>query len=120
MRAAQTCGLPYFFQNTTTLALNLKKLDPNSNETIEIGDLIWFKGHVMIISDIKNNKIIESVGYGSGWGKVHEIELNKIFYGIDTINDLLKYYQQQKTLKRINKYKEISLKIPKFIIFKLI
>ena len=48
-------------------------------EALEEGDLIWYNGHVMIVSDVKKNRLIEAAGYESGWGKVHEIALDKVF-----------------------------------------
>ena len=48
-------------------------------EALEEGDLIWYNGHVMIVSDIKKNRLLRHAGYESGWGKVHEIALDKVF-----------------------------------------
>ena len=56
LRAAQICNLPYFFKNTTTLAYYLKPLA--LDEKVEKGDLIFFPGHVQIISDTEKNLII--------------------------------------------------------------
>ncbi len=50
-RAAQMCGIPYYFKNTYTLAHYLKSLSIDTH--LQEGDLIWIPGHVMIVSDLK-------------------------------------------------------------------
>lgn len=115
-RAAQILGMPYFFKNTTTLAKYLREL--KIDEKLEDGDLIWYNGHVLIISDIKNNKVIESAGYPFGHGKVHEISLDKLFKDIDSYDQLLESYYHQKPLERLRKDGTIGKKVPRFKIFK--
>lgn len=116
-RAAQVVGMPYYFKNTTTLAKYLKVLKPK--EKLENGDLIWYNGHVLIVSDIKHNKLIESAGYPFGHGKVHEIALKDIFKGIKTYKDLLKKYFGNQSLERIKNSGEVGKKILRFKFFKI-
>ena len=116
-RAAQMCGIPYFFKNTYTLAHYLKSLAVD--EHLHEGDLIWFAGHVMIVSDLKNNKLVEARGYTAGYGIVHEISLNKVFQNISTYHDLVHAFHTQKPLVRINKNGEIIEEVYKFKILKL-
>jgi hypothetical protein len=101
LRAAQICGVPYFFKNTYTLAHYLKPL--GHHETVHEGDLIWIPGHVMIVSDIKNNLLIEARGYSHGFGVIHEIQLSKVFAGINTYDQLKHAYVNQCHLARMNK-----------------
>lgn len=99
LSAAQICEIPYFYKNTTTLGHYLKPL--TANQKVEAGDLILFKGHVQIISDLKKNYIIEAVGYMQGYGKVHEKHISSIYKNIDNINQLAKAYFADSSLERI-------------------
>lgn len=100
-RAAQMAGIPYFFKNTLTLAQHLQPLQPG-RKLIE-GDLIWIPGHVMAVSDVKNNLLIEARGYSHGFGIVQEIELSKVFKDIATYDQLIDAFLQHKPLERLNK-----------------
>ncbi len=97
-RAAQICNIPYFCKNTTTIGQCLKPL--KVNDKISAGDLILIKGHVMVVSDIPNNFLIEARGYNHGYGKLHEIALNKVFDGIETYKDLCNAFFAKKMLHR--------------------
>lgn len=115
--AAQICGIPYYFKNTYTLAHYLKSL--SIDQHLQEGDLIWIPGHVMIVSDISHNKIIEARGYPSNYGIVHEIPLQEIFKGIKTYQDLIKAYHYQTKLVRLNKEGEEVEEISRYKILKL-
>ncbi len=104
MRAAQTAGLPYYFRNTTTLATYLKPVA--QAQDLKEGDLIWIPWHVMAIGDLKENTIIEARHYNHGYGKLHEIQINKVFKDIDTFTDLFNAIAQDKPLHRLNRQGE--------------
>lgn len=97
-RAAHIAGIPYFYKNTRTLVTHLK-----TTEYLEDGDLMWICGHVMIVSDRKNNLLIEARGYSHGYGKVHEIALGKVFKGINTYNQLEQANIDHARITRIDK-----------------
>ena len=97
----------YFFKNTTTLAYYLKPLA--LGEAAEKGDLIFFPGHVQIISDVEKNLIIESAGYKSGYGKVHEKKVGELFRNKLTINSLIAAYHAKEKLERL--YKDGTVEI---------
>lgn len=99
-RAAQICGLPYFFKNSITIRKNLELI--TNKDQLREGDIIWIPGHVMVVASLKNNTIIEARGYNHGYGKIHEIALNKIFYGVDTFFQLIDLYNAKKKLKRLD------------------
>lgn len=101
LRAAQICGIPYFCKNTATIAQCLPPL--SINDKLNAGDLILIKGHVMIVSDIAKNLLIEARSYGHGYGKLHEIPLNQVFDNIETYNDLWNAYKEKKVIKRKDK-----------------
>ncbi len=115
LRAAQICNLPYFFKNTTTLAYYLKPLA--LGEKIEKGDLIFFAGHVQIISDTEKNLIIESAGYKSGYGKVHQKKVGELFKNKPTLASLVSAYHAQEKLERLYKDGRVEV-VPYFKILR--
>lgn len=117
-RAAQIVGIPYFYKNTKTLAQFLKPL--SHYESLQEGDLIWFPGHVMIISDIKNNLLIEARSYHHGYGKIHEISLDKVFKNIKNYVDLINALRSKKSIERIDVDGIIKEKISFFKILSLL
>jgi cell wall-associated NlpC family hydrolase len=116
-RAAHICGIPYYFKNTYTLAHYLKSL--SIDQHLQEGDLIWIPGHVMIVSDLANNKIIEARGYSSNYGIVHEITLDQMFKDINTYDDLIHAYRHQTPLMRLNKEGDEVEEIKRYKILKL-
>lgn len=99
-------GIPFFYKNTVTIAEHLKEIDPN--ESLQPGDIIWVRGHVMVVANIKRNTIIEARGYDGGYGHVHEIALAKVFKGIKTFADLKKAWLEKQPLIRLNKAGKIQ------------
>ncbi len=95
--AAQIVGMPYYLK-TSQLQTSLRLL--KKGEALEEGDLIWYNGHIMIVSDIKKNLLIEASGYECGWGKVHEIALDKVFNQKD-YGQLLASYHKRSLLRRL-------------------
>lgn len=114
-RAAQAAGLPYFFKNTTTACHNLKKLE----HKIEKGDLIYYKGHIIVIVDVKQALVVEAAGYGIGYGKIHSTKLKNIFENIQTCTDLEYYYKHNKPLKRLNREGRCIKEITDYEILKI-
>ncbi len=117
LRAAQIVGIPYYFKNTYTLSDILRPL--SSKDTIIEGDLIWMPGHVIIISDIKKNLIIEAHSYDGGYGRIHEMPLAKIFKNIYTFAELQTAYNSQKELQRLASNGRIQQTYKQFKILKL-
>jgi len=116
-RAAQICGLPYFYKDSTTIERNLVPV--KSLEQLQEGDVIWFPGHVMLISDIKNNCIIEARGYEAGFGKVHELPLQNIFKDICTFEQLMAAYVQHRPLTLLASNGSIRYTISRYKILSL-
>ncbi|MCL4229931.1 hypothetical protein KJZ61_04580 [Candidatus Dependentiae bacterium] len=116
LRAAQCCGIPYFFKNTTALAQGLRALRPN--ESLENGDLIWTPGHVMMVSDIKKNLLVEARSFYHGYGKVQEIPIGRQFLNIATYQDMCAAFFNHQRLKRLdiagNVVQELPFKLLKF------
>ncbi len=99
--AAQMAGLPYYCKNSNTLAKTLRPL--KSGEKLEEGDLIWYSGHVMVVSDVEKNLIIEAIGYDSGYGCVHETHIKNVFEGIHNFNGLRPCHFRRKFTRRLRK-----------------
>lgn len=100
-RAAQMAGIPFFFKNTLTITENMHEI--GKNESLHAGDIIWIRGHVMVVADIVNNTIIEARGYDGDYGRVHEIQIGKVFEGIKTFADLKQAWLEKKPLTRLDK-----------------
>lgn len=95
-RAAQVCDIPFYIKNTTTLIKDLESL--KSQDSIEEGDLIWYPGHVMVVSSLKRNLAIEARGYERGGGKVQEVPLDNIFQEVKNYDELKAHYLQNKPI----------------------
>lgn len=117
VRAAQLCTIPFFYKNTATMANHLPEIKQDMK--IEEGDIIWFSGHVMIVSDLKKNKIIEARAYSQGYGKIHELPLNTVFKEIDTFEQLRKLAHENKKISRLQKDGTIAHTITNLKLFKL-
>lgn len=97
--AAHIIGLPYYCKNTSALVKSLK--DVTKDEELEEGDLVWYKGHVLVVSDLKKNLLIEAAGYDKGYGKIHEIEISRVFKGIKNVEELKQSFYGNKTVQRL-------------------
>ncbi len=115
--AASLAGIPLTGKNSRAI---IKQLQPlKSEDSPEQGDILWIPGHVIVLTDIKRNRVIEARGYGHGYGKVHEAPLKELFENILTYKDLIKAYNNQIPLKRLNKNKQIVQVIKEFKIVRL-
>lgn len=99
-RAAQIAGIPYFFKNTTTITKCLEPLQ--EKDRLHEGDIIWIPGHVMVVSDRKNNMLIEASSYTHGQGRVQEVPISQVFSQIKTYKDLKNYHLKKQKVQRIN------------------
>lgn len=115
--AAYCVGIPLLLKNSTALSYYLNQLEPTS--TLHIGDIIWFPGHVIVVSDLKRNLAVEARGYNHGYGKVQEIALGDLFKNITTYTDLLKAYANKTPLERLNSNKKVVQIIREFKILDL-
>ncbi len=118
MRMAQIAGIDFPWKTTAVIQCSKRSL--NHADNLEEGDLIWIQGHVMIISNIERNEIIEARSYSSGYGCVHRIALCDCFEGIANFDTLLEYYHANRPIRLKNKQgvileKEYSLKLLKLV-----
>lgn len=116
-RAAQICGIPYYFKNSTTVAKYLKT--PSDSQSCVEGDLIWIPGHIMVVADTVKNTIIEARAYDHGFGKVHEIPLSEVFKGVTNFAQLNKAYKSCQRLQRLDKQGKVVQVIDSFKVLKL-
>jgi hypothetical protein len=98
--AAQMAFMPFYFKNTFTLMTYLRPL--KLGEKLEEGDLIWYSGHVIMVSNVEKNLLIESIGYEAGYGRIHEIPLSKVFHGIQTFDQLIHTHLSRQFLYRLD------------------
>jgi hypothetical protein len=92
-RLAQCAGINFPWKVSKMMAIHCRPII--ENEILELGDIIWFEGHVMIVADIEHNTLIEAAGYNNGYGAVHCISLADRFGGITTYHDLINSYINQ-------------------------
>lgn len=118
LRLAQISGIPYKNKTTIMLCQHAQELEPD--DVLEEGDLIWFPGHVMIVSNIARNEIIEARGYGAGYGKVQRISLASCFANIDNYEQLREACAGKQPLQLRKKDGSVLQEIKDFKIFKLI
>ena len=118
MRMAQLAGINFVWKTSQVMSEQCAPL--TSDGFLEDGDLIWFPGHIVIVSSIANNEIIEARGYGSGYGCVHRIKLSECFKGIETYDNLVDAYFSQTPLFLCDKQGEVTKELPVFKILKLI
>lgn len=97
MRMAQIAGLDFPWKTSTAIQRALKEVC--SADTLEDGDLIWVPGHVMIISNLEKNELIEARSYSVGFGCVHRASLDECFEGIKTYSDLRSHHSGAVTVQ---------------------
>lgn len=118
IRAAHLSGIPLYTANSLALSNTLKLL--KDNEVIENGDIIYFTGHVAVITDKDKGLLAEARSYTeSKNGRVHEISFNQQFEGINTIDDLIQAYKTRKKIVRLNEHGQKAQIINHLKLFKL-
>lgn len=118
MRMAQIAGIYFPWKTTTAIERGTRML--SEQDTLEEGDLIFVQGHVMVVSNIRRNEIIESRGYGSGYGCIHRITLSECFDGINSYENLLSHYYNNKKIRFKDKKGIVADKFNCFKLLKLI
>lgn len=98
LRLAHTAGIPYICKNSATVQKLLKKITQYPD--IQEGDLLWLPGHVMIISNLQDNTLVEARHYTQGYGRVHEIHVSEAFEGIKTFQDLMQAQNSTRLVQR--------------------
>ncbi len=78
--------------------------------------MIWIRGHVLVVANVKEQTVIEASAYDYGYGEIHELPISKVFKGIETFDDLIKRYHHKKVIERLHAngtvldtYKEVKL-----------
>lgn len=118
MRMAQIAGIDFPWKTTWAIQANKKAL--TDNDSLENGDIIWIKGHVMIVNDIEKNELIHARGYTSGYGSIHRVPLSEIFEDVITYDDLLQRYKNKQNLTLKDKQGNNSTIADTFLLLKLI
>lgn len=105
MRMAKIAGISFPWKTSTAIERGLKKL--SASDQLKDGDIMWVPGHVMIVSNIKNNELIEARSYSVGYGCVHRLKLENCFENVKTYADLLEHYCNNKPVRFKNKAGDI-------------
>ncbi len=117
LRAAQIYSIPYFFKNTTTAMHHIRHM--KLSEVIQEGDLIWVPGGLFVVSNLLHNKLIGTIGYQHGFGKIVECSLSQIFKGINSYDDFARAYKDQRPLSMKNSSEKIYNTVTQYAILKL-
>lgn len=117
LRAAHIAGIPYYYKNSSAAAKYLKIL--STDDSVEAGDIIWIPGHVMMVSDVKNNLLVEARGYNHGYGRIQEMELSKVFKNIKTYDNLAKALHRKQKLYRLDNKGVVADSFTRFKILKM-
>lgn len=118
LRASQIAGLNLKARNTTMIGNMLKNLDKKNN--IQNGDLILFKGHVIVILDKNKDLCIEARGYNPHeFGKIHTSHIKDLFKNTKNLNELKNNFHKKQPLIRLNKSGKVIQTIPEFRILKI-
>lgn len=100
-RLCRMVGIPLYAKNSSTMKLMLNPLGPT--HTVQVGDIIYLKGHVMMVSDVEAGKLIEARGALHGYGYIQEIPLAEEFEGINSYAQLVEAYRTKTPIKRLDK-----------------
>jgi len=117
LRAAQIFNIPYFCKNSTTATQQLTKIKNAGN--LQNGDLFSISGHILIVSDKKNNKLIEARSHYHGYGKLHEKKISEVFDQIETYEQLIAHSNAGKTFFRLDSTGKKADKFNKITFLKL-
>lgn len=112
LRVAHICGIPYWFKTTKT-ALHYGTEIKSYND-LQSGDLLVWDGHIVVVSDKEKALLIESAGYGTGYGSLHEVRLHKRFGNVRSYKDLFELKNKQKELVTLCKNGAIYRKLAEF------
>ncbi len=94
-------GISLTATNSRSIVETLRQLSPT--DTIREGDLIAWKGHLTVITDVKRGLMIEARGYEHFYGYVQEIPYEEQLQEIHTTEDLQRALLKKKPLKRLDK-----------------
>lgn len=108
--AAQIIGIPYTSRNTTAISHQLEEV--KSGSPIEPGDILLYPGHAVVISSIKPLRLLQSLGYATGYGRVVEGLAKDYIGGISTLGDLKRALNEKKPLHLLGANKKL-LKVQK-------
>jgi hypothetical protein len=99
--ACKIAEIPLTATNSKSIAHSLPHL--TSHQTIQDGDILFWKGHTAIVSNAKKGLLIESRGYEHNYGVLHEIPYNVELQGITTTAKLKEAYLKKKPIQRLDK-----------------
>lgn len=102
MSACQIFNIPFCAKNTLTAFRYLRPFD-QSQDSLEIGDMIMTKGYLGMIVDLQKNLIVEARNNTFHEGTIRVTPLKNTFLGINTYQELLNKYFAKDSLTLIDK-----------------
>ena len=99
--ACKVAGIPLTATNSKSIARSLFKLEPTT--ALQNGDIIFWNGHVAVVSDVKQGLLIEARGYENGYGLVQEIPYSLELEGLTTTDNLMDSYIRKAPIQRLDK-----------------
>jgi len=99
--ACKVAGIPFSATNSKTITHSLRTLHPD--EPIQNGDILAWRGHVALITDVQKGLIAEARGYEHFYGYVQEIPYAEQLKGIHTTQELKKASAKRKSVARLDK-----------------
>ncbi len=99
--ACKIADIPLTATNSKSIAQSLSKL--TTKATVQNGDILFWKGHIAVISDTQKGLLIEARSYEHGYGCVQEIPYAVELKGMETTATLMNAYVNKKPLQRLDK-----------------
>jgi hypothetical protein len=115
--ACKVSGIPLNATNSKSIAFSLSAVAPTASA--QNGDILFWRGHAAIISDIKQGLLVEARGYEHGYGLVQEIPYSVQFQGITTTQMLMNAYTTKKPIRRLDNQNHYRETITDFTILSL-
>jgi hypothetical protein len=102
MSACQIFNVPFCAKNTTTTFRYLRPFN-ESQDILEVGDMVMTKGYLGIIVDLQKNLIVEARSNTFHDGTIRVTALKNTFLGINTYQELLDKYLAKDSLTLMDK-----------------
>lgn len=111
MSACQIFHVPFCAKNTLTAFRYLRPFD-QSQDALEIGDMVMTKGYLGMIVDLQRNLIVEARSNTFHDGTIRVTSLKNTFSGVNTYQELLNRYLAKDSLTLTDKHGNGILTLP--------
>lgn len=122
MNTTQLFGIPYFYKTSSVAFSCAPATESNS---LRDGDIVVFNGHMFVIVDAKNSKMVDTTGYSTFLGRIRIIDLKnflndseereidgkKLFELYKSKKPIWLFRPDGKVRKKIERFKIIDLRL---------